>query len=286
VSRAPSSARRGAAPLDDPDDRPEGEAPEPEPEPPLTAEQERRVRASPPLVKRAAARVARRFKRFVEPPQLWAIGTLEMYRAVRAFKPEFNHEFEDYAERRMRWAMVKAIGEELFQDRIRRCVDIASDQYWAYVADPSYDASKHDDEEARRRFRAIANGMLAGAFMAGVEEAQRATPEGDAADREEYEVAVQALRAALQQLSEPHHSLLVLLYRDLRTTEEASVALHLSVSTVKRYHAEGLVRLRQNLGEQGVTEAPAPRGQPDPGGNVLAFRPRGAPSPPRKKPGR
>ncbi|MFT3770155.1 MAG: sigma-70 family RNA polymerase sigma factor [Minicystis sp.] len=231
------------------------------------------------VVDRAAKRVAARFRRFVDPNDLLAVGTIELYKAARDFRPEYNHAFADYAFRRVRCAMIKAVGEELYQERVRRAVDIATDQFWAYLTDREYDASKHDDEEARRRFRAIANGMLAAAFMAGVEEAQRSTPESESAERQEYEAAIHALRAALQKLSDADHRLLVLLYRDLKDLKEASATLDIPYSTIKRRHAAALERLREQLRAQGIVEAPQPRILPE-GGAVLAFRPRGAPSEP------
>jgi RNA polymerase sigma factor (sigma-70 family) len=277
-----SSAGRAAPALDDSDDA----SAEPEPEPPLTVAQETRLRSALPLIERAARSVAGRFHRFVEPRDLHAVGTIELHRAVRAYVPGLADDFENYAFHAMRWAMRRSVEEERYQDCIRRAVDIAADQHWAYVTDHAYDASRHDEGEARRRYRAIANGSLAATFMAGIEEAQRVTPETETADREEYEVAAHALETALEELPDEDHALLVLLYRELCTTEEASVALQASMSKVKRHRAEALERLQARLGEQGVTQAPAPRAAPVEGGNVLAFRPRAASGQAGKKPGR
>ena len=107
--------------------------------------------------------------------------------------------------------------------------------------------------------------------MAGVEEAQRSTPESDSAERQEYEVAIQALRAVLQKMSDADHRLLVLLYRDLKSMKEAAEDLGVSHSTVKRRHAAAIERLREHLTVHGVTQAPRPRVVPE-GGVVVAFR--------------
>lgn len=246
-------------------------APEPDPKPVLTIRQHTLVRDALHVVERAARRVAKRFQRFFKPEDLLGVGTIELYKAVQDFKPEYNTDFADYAYWRVRCAMVKAVGEEIYQERIRRAVDIASDQFWAYLTDREYDASKHDDEEARRRFRTIANGMLAAAFMAGVEEAQRSTPESESAERQEYEVAIQALRAVLQKMSDADHRLLVLLYRELKSMKEAAEELGVSHSTIKRRHAAAVERLRDQLLAHGVTQAPRPRVIPE-GGIVVAFR--------------
>lgn len=239
--------------------------------PVLTIIEHTRVREALHVVERAAKHVARRFARFVAPEDLLAVGTIELYAAAKSFDPSYNHAFADYALRRVRCAMIKTVGAELYQDRIRRSVDIATEQFWAYLTDRDYDASKHDENEARRRFRAIANGMLGAAFMAGVEEAQRATPESETAEREEYEVAVRALREALQKLSDADHRILVALYRDLMSLREVSVALGIPYGTLKRRHAAALERLRHHLMASGVTSAPEPRARSEPG-VLLPFR--------------
>jgi RNA polymerase sigma factor for flagellar operon FliA len=267
-------------------DTPGNEQPSPAPAPELvlTIREHTLVRSALRVVKREAERVAKRFETIFKPEDLLAVGTIELYQAARDFNPEYNDVFADYAFRRVRCAMLKAVDEELYQDRVRRAVDIASDQFWAYLTDREYDAIRHDDNEARRRFRAIANGMLATAFMAGVEEAHRATLEAEIAERHEYESAIRALRAALQKLADNDHRLLVLLYRELKDMREAAKDLGISYATVKRRHTAAIDRLHVQLLAQGVERAPPPRAAEE-GGTVLAFRPPEARNDP-KVPGR
>jgi RNA polymerase sigma factor (sigma-70 family) len=212
------------------------------------------------VVERAAKKVARRFPRFVmEPEELYAVGTIELYAAARDFDEAYNHDFADYASRRVRCAMVKAVGADIFQERVKRAVDVATDQFWAYLTDRTYDASRHDEDEARRRFRAVANGMLGAAFMAAVEEAHRGSPESETADQEEYELALRVLRSGLPKLPEPEQRLLVLLYRDLHTQLEASAILSIPYSTLRARHGRALEALRKALLAQGFARAPRPR---------------------------
>jgi RNA polymerase sigma factor (sigma-70 family) len=241
--------------------------------PVLTVQQHLRLRTARHIVERAAKQVARRSSRFLEEGDLLSIGTIALYAAVCEFNDAYSHSFVDYAEHYVRGAMLKAVEAESFQDRVRRAVDIAAEHYWAYLTDREYNAAKHDDREARRRFRAIANGMLSAAFMAGVEEAERATPETDRAARQEYEVAIQVLRAGLDLFPEPEHKLLVLLYRERRDLKEASALLGVAYSTIRRRHAAALERLRKHLVSEGVKRAPPPLDLPE-GGNVLVFRKR------------
>ena len=243
--------------------------------PVLTVRQHTLVRSALHVVERAAGQVAKRFDRFVKAEDLLAVGTFELYEAARAFDESYNHTFADYAIRRVRCAMIKAVDVEMFHDRVRRSVDIATDTFWAYLTDREYDASKHDEHDARRRLQSIANGMLGAAFTAGVEEAQRSTTETEAAEQEEYHVAVSALRAALALLSDPERRILAALYRDLMDSREASTAMSIPYSSFRRRHAAALERLRKELMAQGVKRAPRPRFVPDPGS--LLGLPRGAP---------
>jgi RNA polymerase sigma factor (sigma-70 family) len=253
-------------------------------DPVLTIKQHTRVREALHVVYQGAEKVARRFARYVQGPEdLWAAGTFELHRAVVDFDESYNHTFADYARRRVRCAMVKSLGLEIFEDRIHRAVDIATDQFWAYLVDRDYDASRHDEDEARGRLRVIANGMLGGAFMAAVEEAHRITPDEETAERQEYEIAVVALRAALPKLGDRDRGILTALYRDLMSSREASVELSIPYGSFKRYHAAALAQLHKQLLAQGVTQAPRPRVVYDPGGvlGLPASAPQNDGGPPR-----
>lgn len=233
------------------------------------------VRTGMLVVERAAKHVARRFRRFVDPSDLRAVGTIEMLKAVQQFDPSFGVPFADYAFFRVRCAMIKAVGAELYQERIRRAVEMASDQYWAYVENHEFDATKHDENEARRRFRAIANGMLATTFLAGVEEAQKPTPESEAAEQEEYAIAIGALRAGLSELSDEDHRVLVTIYRETKSMQDVSKDLAIPYGTLKRRHGASIVRLRDRLRSEGVSRAPEARTVAGAGSVVDFRRPKG-----------
>jgi RNA polymerase sigma factor (sigma-70 family) len=244
--------------------------------PVLTIREHTLVRHALHVVKRAAKRVARLFRRFVEPEELLAVGTIELCAAARQFDAAYSHNFADYAYRRVRCAMVKSVAQDMFQERVGRAVEIATDQFWAYLTDREFDVLKHDEDEARRRLRAIANGMLGAAFMSGVEEAQRITPGEEVPEQEEYALAMSALRGALTKVATRDHPILAALYRDLMSTAEAVEALGIPLSSFKRRHAAALAQLHKALVEQGVPQAPRPRVVLDPG-CVLGL--------PQKKPG-
>lgn len=249
------------------------------------------------IVERAAKSVHRYFPHLVEMEDLRQEGEIALPGAARAFDATLSQDPFDFMFRRVRCAMLRSVEQEQFQHRVRRCVIIASDQFWAYVADRDYNAAKHDDREARRRWRDIANGMLAAAFTAGVEEAARTMPDDESAERGEYATAVQELRAAVESLDPRQQQILTLHYRELMDLRRAADALGMSYIGGRRHHARALDRLRTALFEKGVTKAPRPydlelpEGPPAPqnggtgaGGAVLAFR-RQPIGPPRGEPG-
>ncbi len=228
--------------------------------PPLSVGEQTLVRHALYVVERAAKVVARRYPRWVgKPEELYAVGTLELYAAARRFDDRYSHDFADYALRCVRCAMIKSLGDDVFQERIKRSVDVATDQFWAYLTDRTYDAIRHDEDEARRRFRAIANGMLGAAFMAGVEEAQRVTPDADHADREEYDLAIRVLRDGIAKLRDVDRQLLALLYRDHKTQIEAGEILGVPYGTLRARHGRALEALRKVLVAEGLRRAPRPR---------------------------
>jgi RNA polymerase sigma factor (sigma-70 family) len=237
------------------------------------------------IVERAAKSVLRHFPHLVELDDLLQDGRLALPSAARGFDDTLSQDPWDYIFRRVRCEMLKSVEREQFEVRVRRSVMIATDQFWAYIADRDYNAAKHDDREARRRWRDIANGMLAAAFTAGVEEAARTMPDEESAERHEYVTAIQELRTAIAKLDPRQQQILTLHYRELMDLRRVADTLGMAYIGARRHHARALDRLREALHEKGVTKAPRPRdlelpdspadspqGETSAGAAVLAFR--------------
>jgi RNA polymerase sigma factor (sigma-70 family) len=208
------------------------------------------------IVERAAKSVLRYFPHLVELDDLVQEGRLALPNAARDFDHALSHDPWDYLFRRVRCAMLKCVENERFEVRVRRSVIIATDQFWAYVVDRDYNAAKHDDREARRRWRDIANGMLAAALTAGVEEAARTMPDDESAERHEYVTAIAELRAAVTTLDPRQQQILTLVYRDLVDLRRVAETLGIGYIGARRHHKRALDRLREALVEKGVTKAP------------------------------
>src|ERR1700678_1796830 len=93
---------------------------------PPTAYEHMLVRLAGDLVARCAAWMAKKFRRIIHArgvmtvADLQSIGMIALYRAARTFREEYNRDFVNYAQHRVRFAMLDAIDDLLFDDRVKR----------------------------------------------------------------------------------------------------------------------------------------------------------------------
>jgi RNA polymerase sigma factor for flagellar operon FliA len=215
------------------------------------------VRAALHVVERAAGELEKAFPGRVRAPELLAVGTFALYRAASAFDEELSHDFRDYAYHRTRFAMLDALRLETKNDRRLRAAMKASDLFLATYRNDEVSVFD-DDETVKDLVSEGAEALLAATFAAMVEEQQRIDEEDPVAEVEEHRVACEALEVAMGALTEEQRRLLTIVYRELRTLEDATGVLGLSYATVRRRHADALARLRDELGKLGVDRAPPP----------------------------
>ncbi len=143
-------------------EEPSVEPMEPEADAPATVYELMLVRSAGHVVVRRAKSIARKFPRlirddgFMSCEDLEQIGTMALFRAARAYRKEENTEFPAYAKFYVRGAMLDALDDLLFEERVKRAAAKAEDNYLAQYTDNDYDVMKHDGTEARRRYRAFA----------------------------------------------------------------------------------------------------------------------------------
>jgi RNA polymerase sigma factor (sigma-70 family) len=237
------------------------------------------VRHAGDVVGRCAAWTAKQFPTIVHEhgvmtvADLQSIGMIALYRAARAFREEYNRDFAIYAKHIVRFAMLNAIDDLLFEDRVKRAGIQAENIFCGFYTDNTYNVMKHDAAEARRRYRAFANGELVAAFVAMVQEAQQRLDMAEVAERREYERAAVTLRAALARLTKPDQEMLALMYRDLMHLKKASETLGIPYGTARARHSRALKLLHDVLVEQGITRAPKPLVVPDVGDGLTARAP-------------
>ena len=208
------------------------------------------------VVERAASKLARRFPGRVRARELYAVGTFALYRAARDFRDEHNHDFADYAYRRVRGAMLDELRLVSRQERRLRAAVKGGDLFLSTYRDDEYDMLVHDDEDAARRLQEGVDSLLAATFAAMVEETQRIDDEDPLEAEEEYRRAQEALAIALRAVTDEQRAVLALVYRDQSTLDEAARVLGLTYITIRRRHADALERLRAELGKLGVDRAP------------------------------
>jgi len=261
--------------IDDSGERPRSDD-APGAEAPLTAQQRSLVDEAQHVIRPCAEEIVGRYWRFfaggfMALDELLSIGRLALDDLARTPGVELRDDFPAYARFRIRGAMLNALGVEAFHDRVRRSADAAKESYGAQYRDDDYDVSKHDQHEARRRYRAFANGLLAASFMAGVDEAVRTTDHDEHAEQQAYEYALRVLVPALAQLAENERGLLALVYRDRLTLTKAHEKLGVTYIWARRHHDKALAQLREALIARGVDRAPRPALLPD-AADVLAAR--------------
>jgi RNA polymerase sigma factor (sigma-70 family) len=252
-------------------------ADDPGPDRPLTAYEHELVREKAGnVVARVARQVAKKFRSLVRGgglmtlDDLCSVGHVALYRAARVYDEARNPEFAAFAQFYVHGAMVNAIDDLLFEGRVQRAAVIAESNYLSQHRGDGYDVMKHDENEARRRYRAFANGQLAATFMAAIEEARHHLDEAEADERRDYEHAIATLDAALAHLSRADQELLALAYTDLVTLRAAAEALGFPYATARAHHARALKVLHAFLVDAGITRAPRPLVVPEAG--VLAAR--------------
>lgn len=249
------------------------EAPPAEPAPPPmpTVREHLLVRQAGHLLEPIARRLAKRYSRFVHESGLMtvedliSIGQEGLFEAARAYDPRQRQEFAPLARTIARFRMLDALHDLLFHERLDRAAAKAEDNYAAFYADNDYDVMKHDEEEAKRRYRAFARHLLAATFAASLEEAKRSLDalEGDL--RGELAHAVKILNAAVGHLAAPDRDLLALVYRDHVLLKDAAARLGIPYGTVRARHARVLKVLHELLMAEGIRFAPRPLVAPDAG---------------------
>jgi len=231
--------------------------------PPTVAEL-KLAREARPVVLQCAKRFAGKFPRLVRNDgllgfdDLLQLGELALLRAARAYRADENPEFSAFARYYVRGAMLDAIDDLLFEERVKRAALKAEDNYCAFFRDNDYNVMKHDAAEAQRRYRAFANGLLAATFAAAVEAAQHSADTAELAVQREYDHALAILRRGLAHLPSKDQQMLALMYRDLLDLKTASKRLGIPYSTARARHARALTVLHELLIGSGIERAPRP----------------------------
>jgi RNA polymerase sigma factor (sigma-70 family) len=208
--------------------------------------------------------VAKTFPRLVrkdglmDPRELLAIGHEAAYRAARIYDEALNPDFVAFASYYVSGAMLDALDDLLFQERVKRASFKAAGNLCASQTGDGYDVMKHDEHEARRRFRAFMNGVLVASLAAALEEAEQCLDEAEVDVRRDYEHALRILRKGLGQLPKRDRTLLERMFRDGMDLKTAAEAIGMPYGTARARRKRSLEVLHELLVDEGILRAPRP----------------------------
>ncbi len=233
-------------------------------EPPPTDYERLLIEQAGDVVGSCARRIASSFPRHVgqgavmQFGDIYNIGHIALYHAARAYDPAKNPNFPAFARYYVHGAMLSALDDLFFQERVDRACTVAAANLMGNRRDHDYNVMKHDEVEARRRYRAFANGLLAATFTAGLEEAQQHLDEAEPLERRQYELALLVLRAALSRLVAAERALIEVMYGKMLRLKDAAELLGVPEPTARARHSRALAALHDELVKQGVQRVPKP----------------------------
>lgn len=219
------------------------------------------------VVPTLARQVARQFPRQVNPHGLQTVGDLEnigmmaLYHVAREYREDYN-DFPAFARGRVRGAMLDAITELFYQERLKFLAIQAENRFCTFFNDTTYNVMKHDEEEVRRRYLDFANGVLAATFAATVDEAQSLTDHGsELGEREDYARAMVVLQKAIGRLDTQEREIFLLLYHQRLDLKAACARLNLPYGQAKVRHLRTLKRFHDLLHHNGIPQMPRPNSE-------------------------
>jgi RNA polymerase sigma factor (sigma-70 family) len=216
------------------------------------------------VVGRWASWIARKFPRHVRKNGLMsqgdfeAIGHQALYRAARVYHEDQNPEFSAFASCYVRGAMLDAIDDLHFHERMSHAAAGAEDNHGMSQTGGDYNVMKHDAAEAKRRYQAFANGVLAATFAATMAQAEQHLDEAEVAVRRDFEQARAILQSALARMEAENREMLALVYCDRMDLTKACALLGIPYGTARARHARALALLRDLLVEEDIKRAPRP----------------------------
>ncbi|APR74670.1 Hypothetical protein A7982_00016 [Minicystis rosea] len=205
------------------------------------------------MVEHRADEVVRRHRDFVTAEELLAIGALALHEAALAYREDRHPSCLHFAKHHVHGRMLDAILTEHFSLRAR--VEHAMERaFCRFQSHQTLDLNLFADDEEKlldgaRRGCADA---LAATFLAGLLEAQQATPEEAVAELEGQQTTLASLQNALATLHPDEQTTIQLVYGKGMTLAEVARGAGVQLNTAKNRHLRALRKLRALLVERGA----------------------------------
>ena len=243
---------------------PKGASPGTEAAPPerpaLTPEQRALVDLGMPLVEHAAAEIGRRYRTRCTAAELLGPGTIALCEAAVAYRQDGHPSFLEYAKHHVRGRMLDAVHAEHFSLRAR--VEHAMERAYCRISShqvADFDLFADPEEKLVEGAQRGCDDVLAAAFLAGLLEAQEATPEEQVMELEGQVATRASLQAALAALYPHEREVIHLLYekgrRERVTLDDVAREIGVHESTAQRRHVAALRKLREQLAKRGITRS-------------------------------
>ena len=213
------------------------------------------------VVEKLARPLSLKFSGLIMFDDLVQLGRVGLLQAAPRYKPE-EGPFLPFARFRIRGAMYDGIRLEAFEARVARAGVRAADEVLAFYQD-DYDVLRDDAAELQRRLDKFSDATLVATLLGEVCEAQKACAPGEAAEQHEYLQVCALVRLGVEELPAKQKRVLVLLYTDGHTQEEAAEIMDRDVTTVRRNVKAAIERLRKWLSFHGIDTLPDPASVPE-----------------------
>jgi RNA polymerase sigma factor (sigma-70 family) len=199
------------------------------------------------VLEKRATRWARHYGGLVGADELESVGNTALAAIVREYDPARSG-FEEFCRWRLDLVMLTSLRAEARDKRIDRAAQLAAaDLLSTFQSAPRAPAAE--------RVRDVARATAAATFVAQAEEAQHGG-EDDAAEREQYKLALAIIAAVILTLPHGQQRLFVLHFQDGMRLSEVRKILQIHQNTAEAWRKKGLAEIRKALEKQGIQHAP------------------------------
>ena len=224
-------------------------------QPPVPVAMQRLIELALPLVEQCVAALVRCFPALLQREELLGPGTLGMYEAIAKYREDRYPHFQGYARHYIRHRILDSIDAAHWslRARVERAMELGFDEFSSHQI-VNVNLFRDPVEKVVDGAREGGDEALAASFLAGILEAQGASPEEIAIELEGQATTLEHLRDAMGTLHPHEREVLHLVYEEDLTLDDAAVKVGVSQKTAQRRHVSALRKLRAFLLERDVVD--------------------------------
>lgn len=249
------SPGKPASVLQSSNDGPSRTAPSSPPPPrPLTPEQQRYIKHGLALVERGAVAIARSYHPLVKREELLGPGTIALYEAVHAYRPERHPHFLQYAQYHVCGRMLDAVRTDhcSLRARVERAMDRAFYRMISHQ-EVAVDLFADPPEKVQEGVRSGSADLAAATYLAALLEGHEASQEDQIVELEGQLATLASLHEGLASLNPYEREVIRKVYEEKLTLDEVSEHVSVPARSCQRRHASALRKLHGFLTRRGTT---------------------------------